>query len=154
MRKQNQETVCRGWLFKALLSKNFLQIFQIFEEDDTPIKTLIQDNETLTKFAKSMKEYKAKKLEIKRANEEAYKKLEDDYEALIAEKDKQIIKEERKEDEWRGYCHCICPCMFKKTENDIRKKIAKNIIIKEEIEVIMDMRKQLKKDIKSPNLSE
>ena len=105
-----------------------------------------------------MKEYKAKKLEIKRADEEAYKKLEKDYKDLIAEKDKQIIKEERKEDEWRGYCHCIChcicPCMFKKTENDIRKKIAKNIIIKEEIEVIMDMRKQLKKDIKSPNLSE
>ena len=50
------------------MEKSFLEIFQIFEENEEPIDLLIRDDPTLVKLSKAMKKYKLEKLKIKKDN--------------------------------------------------------------------------------------
>ncbi len=65
------------------MEKSFLEIFQIFEENEEPIDLLIRDDPTLVEFSKAMQRYKKKKLKAKTDDENAQADLKDDFKAII-----------------------------------------------------------------------
>ena len=113
---------------------------------------LLKDNATLKRISQKIDKYKDTLLKNKRDNKKAYETLEKDYEDIMNEKKEEILRnpKESEPEEFklkRGFWYKICPCLYKKTEDEIRENLKGKFNSIDEIEVIIDMRRELKNDI-------